>query len=42
MQVVATLQNYLPEAEDLIPDNLGRYGLVDYALLTLNTAFRLV
>jgi hypothetical protein len=42
VQVVAYLQNYLDNADDLIPDRLGRYGLLDDAWLILNTAFRLV
>lgn len=42
MQVVQYLQQYLSEADDLIPDHQGRYGLIDDAWLILNTTFRLV
>lgn len=41
-QVVTTLQNFLREANDLIPDHLGTFGLVDDAWLINNTAYRLV
>lgn len=41
-QVVNYLHNYLTEADDLMPDRLGRYGLLDDAWLILNTTFRLL
>jgi uncharacterized membrane protein YkvA (DUF1232 family) len=41
-QVTAYLANYLNNAADLIPDRIGRYGLIDDSWLILNTAFRLV
>lgn len=41
-QVVLYLQDYLDRADDLVPDHLGRYGLLDDAWLIINTAFRLV
>jgi hypothetical protein len=42
IQVVIYLQNYLNNADDLIPDHQGKYGLLDDAWLILNTAFRLI
>jgi uncharacterized membrane protein YkvA (DUF1232 family) len=41
-QVVQYLAAYLDSADDLIPDRLGRYGLLDDSWLIVNTAFRLI
>lgn len=42
-QVVAYLERYLQNADDLVPDHAGgRYGLLDDAWVILNTAFRLI
>jgi hypothetical protein len=41
-RVVQHLYAYLQEADDVIPDHHGVYGLVDDAWLILNTAFRLI
>lgn len=42
LQVVQFLQHYLANADDLIPEHHGRYGLLDDSWLILNTAFRLI
>jgi hypothetical protein len=42
IRVVEYLQGYLAAADDLIPNHMGRYGLLDDAWLILNTAFRLM
>jgi uncharacterized membrane protein YkvA (DUF1232 family) len=41
-QVVQYLAAYLDSEDDLVPDRLGRYGLLDDAWLIVNTAFRLI
>lgn len=41
-EVVNYLRVYLDNADDLIPDSRGRYGLVDDAWLILNTCWRLL
>lgn len=42
IQVVTHLQSYLDNADDLIPDHQGRFGLLDDAWLIINTTFRLI
>lgn len=42
MRVTNLLKTYLIDDQDLIPDHLGDFGLIDDAWLILNTAFRLV
>lgn len=41
-EVVNYLNTYLQNGDDLLPDNYGRYGLIDDAWLIHNTAYRLV
>jgi hypothetical protein len=41
-EVVQFLEQYLANADDLIPSHHGRYGLLDDSWLILNTAFRLI
>lgn len=41
-QVTGYLQNYLDNPDDLIPDRIGRFGMIDDSWMILNTAFRLV
>ena len=42
VQVTHSLQQYLDQTDDLIPDHMGAYGALDDAWLILNTAFRLI
>lgn len=41
-EVVSFLNTYLNNGEDLIPDHMGRFGLLDDAWLINNTAYRLI